>query len=406
MRAVNGLADDISMFEGVRVIEVAGWHMVPAAGAVLAEFGADVIKVESPAGGDPQRRVPTPGVPDSSSGVSLTVEQSNRGKRSIALDLTHPEGGAVLEDLIRSADVFLTNALPGVRHKLSIDVSDVRRIRPDIVYVRGDAVGRRGPEAGKPGYDYSVFWGRAGISHAVAGPDASVPVTPRPGFGDRISSMNIAFGVAAGLLRRFRTGQGTVVDVSLLGSGLWANSGDVVYTKGTGSDYSLRPLPSPLHRTADGRWVIVTMPDPTRWWEELSRRLGREELVHDSRFTSAEARAAHRQELTAELQSGFSRFTLEELRHRLAGLAAPWEPVQNLVEVVEDPQVVANEYLAGIRQPAGDVVSVVRAPVQFDERVGELRPAPALGEHTEEILSELGYAQDHIRALQDAHTVV
>lgn len=393
------------MFEGVRVVEVAGWHMVPAAGAVLAEFGADVIKVEPPAGGDPQRRVPTPGVPDSSSGVSLTVEQSNRGKRSIALDLTHPDGRAVLDDLILTADVFLTNALPEVRRKLSIDVADVRRARPDVVYVRGDAVGRQGPEAGKPGYDYSVFWGRGGISHAVAGPDAEVPVTPRPGFGDRISSMNIAFGVAAALLRRSRTGKGAIIDVSLLGSALWANSGDVVYTKGTGSDYSLHRLPSPLHRTADGRWVILTMPDPTRWWEELSRRLEREDLLADSRFQTAEARASNRAALVAELQAGFARFTLDELRRRLAGVSAPWEPVQNLVEVVEDPQVVANDYLAGITQPAGDVVSVVRAPVQFDEEVGELRPAPALGAHTDQILSELGYGAERVSSLRLARTV-
>lgn len=393
------------VFDGVRVLEVAGWHMVPAAGAVLADFGADVIKVESPAGGDPQRRVPTPGVPDSSSGVSLTVEQSNRGKRSIAVDLSHDDGRAVLDDLVRSADVFLTNALPAVRRKLALDETDVRRVRPDVIYVRGDAVGRLGPEAGKPGYDYSVFWGRAGISHAVAGPDAPVPVTPRPGFGDRSSSMNIAFGVAAALFRRARTGRGATIDVSLLGSGLWANSGDVVYTKGTGADYSLRRLPSPLHRTADGRWVIVTMPDPTRWWEELSRRLGREELVDDSRFASAEARTANRVELIEELQAGFSRFTLEELRGRLAGLAAPWEPVQDLIEVVNDPQVVANHYLADITQPAGDVVSVVRAPVQFDEQVPALHPAPALGAHTDEILAGLGYSDERVQFLRERHTI-
>src|ERR1700735_4594072 len=163
------------MFAGVRVIEVAGWHMVPAAGAVLADFGADVIKVENPAGGDPERDVPTPGGPCSSTGVSLTVEQSNRGKRSIALDMSRPEGLVVLEDLVRTADVFMTNFLPASRRKLGIEADDIRRMKPDIVYVRGDAVGRRGPETGKPGFDYSVFWGRAGVAHAVAGPDAAEP---------------------------------------------------------------------------------------------------------------------------------------------------------------------------------------------------------------------------------------
>jgi len=218
------------IFAGVRVVEVAGWHMVPAAGAVLADFGADVVKVENPAGGDQQRQVPTPDVPESSSGVSLTMEQSNRGKRSLALDISRPDGMAVLHDLVRTADVFMTNFLPATRRKLGIEVEDVRALRSDIVYVRGDAVGRRGPEAGKPGFDYSVFWGRAGVAHAVAGPDASEPVTPRPGFGDRTSSMNIAFGVAGALFRRGRTGEGAVVDVSLLGSGMWSNSGDLMTT--------------------------------------------------------------------------------------------------------------------------------------------------------------------------------
>jgi crotonobetainyl-CoA:carnitine CoA-transferase CaiB-like acyl-CoA transferase len=392
------------MFAGVRVIEVAGWHMVPAAGAVLADFGADVIKVENPAGGDPQRDVPTPGVPSSSSGVSLTVEQSNRGKRSIALDMSRPEGLVVLEDLVRTADVFMTNFLPATRRKLGIEADDIRRMKPDIVYVRGDAVGRRGPEAGKPGFDYSVFWGRAGVAHAVAGPDAAEPVTPRPGFGDRTSSMNIAFGVAAALFRRARTGRGAVVDVSLLASGMWANSGDLVYSKGTGEDYSQRPRGSAYHQTADGRWVIVTMPDPTRWWKDLSTRLGRDDMLDDPRFATPEALARNREALMTELSAGFARFTLEELRERL-GHQIPWEPVQNLLEVPEDDQVVANGYFADIVQPAGDTVSLVRAPVQFDEEIDRLHPAPGLGRDTDEILAHLGYDDARMTGLRRDGTV-
>jgi crotonobetainyl-CoA:carnitine CoA-transferase CaiB-like acyl-CoA transferase len=388
------------MFDGVRVVEVAGWHMVPAAAAVLADFGADVIKVEHPVGGDPQREIPTPGVPSSSSGVSLTVEQSNRGKRSVTLDISRPEGRAVLHDLVRTADVFLTNALPPSRRKLGIEADVIRAIKPDIIYVRGDAVGRRGPEAGKPGYDYSVFWGRGGVAHAVAGPDAPVPVTPRPGFGDRTSSMNIAFGVAAALYRRGRTGEGAIVDVSLLAGGMWSNSGDVVYSKGTGQDYSQRPRGETYHRTADGRWVIVTMPDPTRWWQELSRRLGREDLLDDPRFATREKLAENREALSTELSLGFGRFTLAELHENLAGIQAPWEPVQTPLEVADDPQVIANDYMAEIVQPAGDTVTLVRAPVQFDEGITDLKPAPALGAQTDEVLAELGYAPDQVARLR------
>jgi crotonobetainyl-CoA:carnitine CoA-transferase CaiB-like acyl-CoA transferase len=390
------------MFEGVRVVEVAGWHMVPAAGAVLAEFGADVVKVEHPSGGDPQRGVPVPGDRSSSSGVSLSIEQSNRGKRSVTLDIARPEGRAVLTDLVRTADVFLTNTLPSSRRKLHIDEADIRVVTPDIIYVRGDAVGRRGAEAGKPGFDYSVFWGRGGVAHAVAGPGAPEPVTPRPGFGDRTSSMNIAFGVAAALYRRSRTGEGAVVDVSLLGSGIWSNSGDVVYSQGMGEDFSARAGGRTYHRTADDRWVIVTMPDPTRWWQELARRLGREDLLDDPRFATPAALAENRAALTEELAVGFSRFTLAELHRTLAGADVPWEPVLTPLEVGADPQVVANEYLAELTQPAGDRFLLVRAPVQFDETVPDLRPAPTLGEQTDVVLAELGYDEGAVSRLRDS----
>ncbi|HMH58219.1 MAG TPA: CoA transferase, partial [Galbitalea sp.] len=161
---------------------------------------------------------------------------------------------------------------------------------------------------------------------------------------------------------------------------------------------SQRPRGSAYHRTADGRWVIVTMPDPTRWWRELSRQLGREELVEDPRFATPEALAANREALTEELRAGFGSFTLDELRQRL-GAEAPWEPVQNLLEVAEDPQVVANEYFADIQQPAGDAVSVVRAPVQFDADVAELRPAPRLGQDSLQVLADLGYDEGRVAAL-------
>jgi crotonobetainyl-CoA:carnitine CoA-transferase CaiB-like acyl-CoA transferase len=179
---------------------------------------------------------------------------------------------------------------------------------------------------------------------------------------------------------------------------MWSNSGDLVYSKGTGQDYSQRPLGSTYHRTADGRWVIVTMPDPTRWWKELSRRLGREELVDDPRFAIPEALAANREALASELRAGFGSFTLDELRERL-GAESPWEPVQNLLEVAEDPQVVSNEYFADIQQPAGDAVSVVRAPVQFDEDVSRLRPAPRLGQDSRQVLADLGYDEVRVAAL-------
>jgi crotonobetainyl-CoA:carnitine CoA-transferase CaiB-like acyl-CoA transferase len=217
--------------------------------------------------------------------------------------------------------------------------------------------------------------------------------------------MNIAFGVAAALYRRSRTGQGAIVDVSLLAGGIWSNSGDVVYSKGAGEDFSRRPGGRTYHRTADGRWVIVTMPDPTRWWQELARRLDRDDLLDDPRFATPRTLAENRGALMDELSVGFGHFTLAELRRALAGVQVPWEAVLTPLEVPDDPQVVANEYLAEITQPAADRFWLVRAPVQFDESVSALRPAPSLGAQTDELLAELGYDVARVARLRSGGVI-
>ena len=284
------------MFEGYRVVELGTWLMVPAATTVLADFGADVIKIEQPGGGDPVRKSTLA----AHGGVNLLLEQVNRGKRSLALDLSRPGGTDILYRLVADSDVFVTNMLPAPRRKLHVDVDDIRRHNPDIVYVRGSGVGSRGAEADKQGFDFGVFWARAGFQSAVSkGSGMPRPVSPRPGFGDRTSAMNIAFGIAAALLRRERTGRTAVVDVSLLGSGMWSDASDIAYSMGSGRDFSAQPIGRQplggLYETADGRWLQLNINDPDRWWAEFCRRVGREDLVTDPRFADAEARArAHR----------------------------------------------------------------------------------------------------------------
>src|SRR5437879_2715222 len=181
-----------AMFDGVRVLEVASWTFVPAAAAILADFGADVVKLE-PLGGDPQRHLSGGGLIPSIDGVSLTTQQTNRGKRSICVDISTAAGWSVLARLAATADVFMTNYLPDARRKLRVDVEDIRGLNPSIVYVRGDALGPEGPEAGRPGYDHSVFWGRSGIGHAVTGPGADRVARPRPALGYKTGSLSIAF---------------------------------------------------------------------------------------------------------------------------------------------------------------------------------------------------------------------
>jgi crotonobetainyl-CoA:carnitine CoA-transferase CaiB-like acyl-CoA transferase len=394
------------MFEGIRVLELGTWVMVPAAATVLADFGAEVIKVEHPRTGDPGRGLVTGGVSPKAGTVTLFTEQVNRGKRSVGLDVSSSEGREVLYKLASTCDVFVTSFLPDARRKHQIDVEHIRAHNPEIVYVRADAVGVRGPESGKPGYDFSVFWGRSGFLDAVSGPHAEHPSFPRPGFGDKTAAMNIAFGIAAALLRRERTGQTAVVDVSLLGSAVWSNSSDLIYSAGLGKDFTLveRPNTNPISgtfRTADGHWLTLTMLESDRWWPELCRRMGRDDLLTDERFIDAAARARNNEACAAEIVETFGGATLAEWRQRFDGMRAPWEVVQSQMEVLEDPQVVANDYVTTVEHPSGATLRLVPPPVQFDGAPPALGHAPEVGADTEAVLLELGYDWDDLVRYKD-----
>jgi crotonobetainyl-CoA:carnitine CoA-transferase CaiB-like acyl-CoA transferase len=397
------------VFEGVRVIDAGTWVMVPAASVMLADFGADVVKVEHPRTGDPSRGLTTGGVSPKRGSVDLMVEQTNRGKRSIGLDFATPEGREVLYKLVESADVFLTSFLPPARQKLLIDVEHIRARNPRIIYARADAVGPNGPEGGKPGYDAAVFFGRAGILNSFTRPTEHL-AQPRPGFGDKTASMAIAFGVASALFKRERTGEPSVVDASLFSAGMWVASSDIVYSGALGRDFSRveRPATNPIatsYQTADGRWIMLSMLESTRWWPDFCRHIGREDLMTDPRFADAASRSANSEVCVGQIQATFATATLEEWRARLTSLRAPWEVVQTSFEVYDDPQAEANGYIARIDHPSGETFKVVRTPVQFDGAVPEVGYAPEAGQHTEEILLELGYSWEDIARLQDAGAV-
>lgn len=397
------------MFEGVRVLEVGTWIMVPAAAVLLGDFGAEIVKVEHPQGGDPARGLVTGGVSPMQGSINLMVEQVNRGKRSIALDISTDSGRRVLYELAERSDVFLTSFLPPVRRNLRIDVEDIRAINPSIVYAKADAVGPAGPEAGKPGYDAAVFFGRAGILNSFTR-TGQPPVQPRPGFGDKTAALSIALGIASALFHRERTGTASVVDVSLLGSAMWVASSDIVYSAALGSDFSRkeRPATNPLatqYATADGRWIMLSMLESQRWWGALCRALGHQELVDDPRFADAAGRAQNSEACRGALAAIFASATLAQWRERLGSLVAPWEPIADSAEVGTDPQAVANGYIFPVEHPSGDTVWVVRAPVSFDGQAPQMAVAPEFGEHTEEILLELGHSWEEIAQLKEVGAV-
>jgi crotonobetainyl-CoA:carnitine CoA-transferase CaiB-like acyl-CoA transferase len=385
-----------AVFEGVRVVEVATWQFVPGAAAIMADLGADVIKVENTLTGDGQRRMTGGGLMPTIGDLALPVEQANRGKRSLSVDLRHPDGQEVIRRLVAESDVFMTNYLAPQRHKLGIDVEHIRAVRPDIVYLRAEGVGPLGPDAGQQGFDPTAFWSRSGIASGIGGP---TPARSRPGLGDRTSSVSAAFGIAAALFRRAMTGQGAVVDSSLLASALWSNASDILFSTVGRRDFSTVQMGSPFYETADGRYVAFNATNENVPWSDLFDRIGRPDLGGDERFATAQGRAGHRAELADEIGAAFRAETLDTWRVRMEGFKGPYAPVNNLLEVSSDAQVVANDFITTARADDGLEVPLVRAPVQIDEHKPPLGRAPRLGQHTREILSQLGYDTGEIDTL-------
>ncbi len=313
--------------EGIKVLEVAMYGFVPSAGAVLREWGADVIKVEHAVTGDPQRGLRQTGMLRVEGDPNPNIEHANRGKRSIGLDMSVPEGKEVLYELARRSDVFLTSFLPGARQKFGIDVDDIRAMNPRIIYARGSALGPRGEEATKGGYDMTAFWCRAGTAATIT--PAGMPgmiAPPGPAYGDTISGTNLAGGIAAALLKRERTGEPSVVDVSLLGSGLWSLGHTVALTKHLGQ---LMQSPPPgvhgspvnplvgLYATSDGRYISLVMMQPTKFWADVCRHIDKPELADDPRFATVENIAANTSDAVKILTEVIATRTLGRLERTL-----------------------------------------------------------------------------------------
>jgi crotonobetainyl-CoA:carnitine CoA-transferase CaiB-like acyl-CoA transferase len=396
--------------EGFRVLEVAMYGFVPAAGAVLAEWGADVIKVEHVVTGDPQRGLRQIGTLVVDGDPNPNVENANRGKRSIGLDMSIPEGREVLYELAETSDVFLTSFLPDARARHGIDVEEIRAVNPRIIYARGSALGPRGPESDKGGYDMTTFWCRAGAAATITPSSVDGMIgLPGPAYGDTISGTNLAGGVAAALLKRERTGESSVVDVSLLGSGMWAMGHTIALTKHLGRRLQVPPPnanSSPvnplvaLYATADNRYISFVMMQPTKFWADVCRHIDLPELADDPRFATVEKIAANTRDAVAILSKAIGARTLAEWSVRFSTLMGPWAPVQDTLEVTEDCQARANEYTVQTGE-----LELVTSPVQFDVSAPRVKSAPGFAEHTEEILAELGHDWDRIIMLKTAGAV-
>ncbi len=404
------------VMRGVRVLEVAQFWFVPSAGAVLADWGADVLKIEHPERGDGQRGLASSGVSTEIAGVDFLVQQPNRGKRSVGLDFGKREGLALLYRLVEQSDVFLTNFLPEARARLRIDVGHIRAVNPRIIYVRGHGQGARGPEANLGGYDASSFWARGGICDALTPAGAEQPTGQRAAFGDGIGGLTIAGGISAALFHRERTGEALTVDVSLLATAMWVLSPDIVASSLLPPGMTSLPSASrktnfnPLvnsYQTADGRWLMLVHLQADRYWPDFCRRIDRADLEKDARFRDMKARFENREACIAELDRVFAARTLAQWRDAFEGMEGPWAPVQKARELLTDRQTLANGYVSEVDGGKRGKFPLVANPVQFDETPVALARSPEWGEHTDAVLGErLGLGEDELLRLKASGVIL
>lgn len=387
---------------GVRVVELGIWVAGPAAAGVMADWGADVVKVEPP-GGDPGRtfgRMLGGDLP-----TNPPFELDNRSKRSIAVDLGTDAGRRVLERLLERADVFVTNIRPAALERLGLDYESLHARLPRLIYALVTGYGLDGPDADRPAYDIAAYWARAGVAASLAPPGDDLPFQ-RGGMGDHTTGMSTAGAVAAALFARERSGEGQMVSTSMFRQGMYFIGWDVNVALMWGTPIRVgtrQTMGSPTlnnYTAGDGRRFWIVGLDAERHWPPLARIVGRPEWTCDERFATGRARAVHARELVAELDAIFATASLEEWAERFA--TEPdmfWSPVNTVDDLVADPQALASGGFVDV--PDGtSTTTMVASPVDFSTtRWAPRWVAPELGEHGAEILGELGYSPEEVEAL-------
>jgi len=392
------------MLKGLKVIEMATYVAAPSAGGIMRDWGAEVIKIESPRG-DPWRVFPTP-VKDAASFGNPLFDLDNRGKRAISIDTSTPEGVAVLKRLVRDADVFITNTRPGALERAGLDYEALKKENPRLIYSSVSGYGMSGAERDRPGFDMAAFWARAGACRTMA-PEGVKPFALRTAAGDHMTGLTTLGGIMGALYEREKTGKGRLVETSLLRTGIYMMSSDYAMQLRFGKLASTPPREkaiSPLtnfFQTSDGEWFAYLPRGTKDDWPEMAEAIGLGHLVDDERFTTPLARRKNATEIVAILDEVFAKKTLEEWGRILDEADLVWAPVQTSAQIVVDPQAHAAGAFVEVTRKNGETYKSVATPVRFHD--GEdARPrgdTPAFGEHTLEVLREHGFSDAEIESL-------
>ena len=390
------------LLQGLKVIEFASYIAAPGAAGILADWGAEVIKVERPEG-DPMRNV----FGDAKSALSgnPTFGLDNRGKRAVVLDTSKPDGREALTRLAAEADIFLTNVRPASLKRAGLDDETLRAANPRLIYAVVTGYGLEGPDAAKPGFDVTAFWSRAGVAHMHA-PKGTDPFILRTGVGDHTTSLATVSAILAAVYEREKTGVGRLVQTSLLATGVYTVGSDMAVQLAFGKLASNRPRSAPFDPTAnfyksrDGHWFVLNPRGGGKDWQLLATACGRPDLLEDERFPTGRLRKDNSVALVTELDDAFGGLDFEDIARRLDEVDLVWAPVQTPAQVAADPQVAAAGALIDVEDGQGGTYRSPAAPARFPGADATVRPAaPALGQHTREVLAEIGYAPAEIEAM-------
>ncbi len=405
----------VGVLDGIKIISMEHWIFLPLASAYLADWGAEVIKVE-PLTGEHSRGLGRVGgittkIKLGGVEVDPAFQFTNRNKKSLAVDLKKESGRDILCQLVQKSDVFLSNYELNTLKKLGLDYDTLSQINPKLIYAVCSGYGSKGPDKDLQGFDEVAAWARSGMEHVIT--EVGLPPAKQPpGMGDRNGSVHIVAGIIAALLHRERTGEGQELEFSLFRSALWSISRNIQSALSglpERINQSRTKAQNPIqtdYRTKDDRWVRFCMPQSDRYWPDFCRTVDRPELENDPRFNNMDMRRQNCEELIRILDEVFASKTIEEWEKLCRKHNLIYSRVQTPAEVVTDPQALANDYFVDLPHPAGPM-KVLASPTKFFKTPASVRtPAPEVGQHTEEILLDLGYSWEDIAQLKEQGVIL